>query len=351
MPHNCALAGPDDHCSARAGNPDSDQGSGCEKASCMQSEVRAKRRAIVFSAILLLQVVVLMAMLEQGLDSGIGTRQLLGKLRSLSTDISVRQVPALVMLGAAAGVFSGMLGLGGGVLKVAGLLLLFKLDIFFARAVSLATMFFATASAIRPYMKSGLVAWPIIRQMLPAAVVGLAVGVLLATQLREATLACVFGFFVLFLGFYTLAMVFDDPRECIHKEDLSGGRYQGYHVYLSRGIGVCHGFICGLLGISGGVVAVPMQQLLLNAPTRVAIANTLVVSALCSGVGSVAVITIGVGRGDFSLEHILFAVMCVGVGAVFGAQLGVYIGTKTRTEYLKLLFVIISFGAGISLLM
>ncbi len=93
-----------------------------------------------------------------------------------------------------------------------------------------------------------------------------------------------------------------------------------------------------------------MQQLLLNMPARNAIANTLVISALCSGLGSAIVITIGVGRGVFSLEHLLFAVVCVGGGAVLGAQIGVRMGEKTSTEILKLLFVVISFGAGLSLL-
>ena len=348
MPYGCSLGGPDDHCSAKAGDPNSDHD--CDRETCLRSEAKTKRRGIIFAAILVLLVLVLLAMLEQGISSGIATRQLLGKLRSSSTDVSLSQVPALVLLGVGAGVFSGMLGLGGGVLKIAGMLLLLKLDMFFARAVSLATMFFATATAIRPYAKNGMVAWPIVQEMLPAALVGLTVGVMLANYLREATLAFIFGFFVLFLGFYTLAMLFDDPRDCVRRQDLPGKRLLGNHVYLSRSIGALHGFVCGLLGISGGVVAVPTQQLLLNAPTRIAIGNTLVVSALCSGVGSVAVIAMGVGRGDFSLQHVLFAIMCVGGGAVIGSRIGVYIGTKTRVELLKLLFVIISFGAGLSLL-
>ncbi len=119
-----------------------------------------------------------------------------------------------------------------------------------------------------------------------------------------------------------------------------GGRFQKYHEYFTGSIGVLHGFICGLLGVSGGVISVPMQPLRLNMPTRNAIANTLVVSALCSGLGSIIVITIGVGSGAFALEHILFAVVCVGGGAVLGAQIGVRMGAKTSTELLKLLFVL-----------
>ena len=162
----------------------------------------------------------------------------------------------------------------------------------------------------------------------------------MGNHLRGSTLASLFGFFVLFLGFYTLAMVFEDPKEHGLRRNFLGGRLQRHQGRLSGCIGALHGFICGLLGISGGVISVPMQQLLLDAPARNAIANTLVVSAVCSGLGSVIVITIGVGWGVFSLEHIFFAVVCIGSGALLGAQIGVRMGVKTSTEFLRLLFVV-----------
>jgi len=94
-----------------------------------------------------------------------------------------------------------------------------------------------------------------------------------------------------------------------------------------------------------------MQQLVLNVPVRHAIANTLVVSALCSGVGSVTVIGLGASQGVFSLERILFAVLWIGGGAVLGAQMGARIGVRSNAGVLRLLFVVISFGAGLSILM
>jgi len=118
-------------------------------------------------------------MFEQGLDPGVAGRQLAGKFRSTGTHIGWSQVPALFLLGVGAGLFGGMLGLGGGVLKVAGMLLFFKLDIHFARAVSLTTMFFTTASALWPYVKRGFPIWEIIRPMLALALVGVVGGLVL----------------------------------------------------------------------------------------------------------------------------------------------------------------------------
>ncbi len=229
MPHDHSIAGPTcDNC-VRIGDEEPEQRSDCATPAYSEKQESTKRRALIFAGLLLLLTLMLLAMFEWGFDSGIAARQLLGKLRSAGTDISFRQVPALLFLGIAAGLFSGMLGMGGGVLKIAGMLLLFKLDIFFARAVSLTTMFFATASAIWPYAKRGFPTWQSIRPMLPPAVVGLVVGVLLGNHLRSSTLAWLFGFFMLFLTFYTLAMMFDDPRRhCLNKGPL-GGRFRRYH--------------------------------------------------------------------------------------------------------------------------
>ncbi len=312
--------------------------------------IEIKRRALIFAGLFLIVFLVMVALFEQGLDSGIAAQNMLGKLRSTETEIGWRQVPALFLLGIGAGIFGGMLGLGGGVLKVAGMLLVFNLDIFFARAVSLTTMFFTAASAAWPHAKRGFPIWRIIWPMLPPALVGVLGGILLGNQLRGATLTHLFGFFVLFLGLYTLAMVFDDPKEHVLGKSFSKGRFHKNHGRLAGSIGALHGFICGLLGISGGVISVPMQQLLLNMPVRHAIANTLVVSALCSGLGSIMVIAIGTGRRVFSLEHILFAVLCIGGGAVLGAQIGARMSLRSNTGVLRLSFVVISFGAGLSLL-
>lgn len=309
-----------------------------------------KKRALIFAGLFLMVFLVLVALFEQGLDPGIATQNLLGKFRSTDSSIGWRQVPALFLLGLGAGLLGGMLGLGGGVVKIAGMLLLFNLDIFFARAVSMTTMFFTAASAAYPYAKKGFPDWKTIGLMLPMALVGVLGGLLLGNQLRGSTLTHIFGFFMLFLGLYTLAMVFDDPKEHIHRKDHSGEMPHKHHQRMAASISALHGFICGVLGISGGVISVPMQQLLLNTPVRNSIANTLVISAVCSGLGSITVITIGVGRGVFSLEHILFTVMCIGVGAVIGGQIGARVGVKSNAGVLRFLFVLISFGAGLSLL-
>ncbi|MCP4678541.1 MAG: sulfite exporter TauE/SafE family protein [Deltaproteobacteria bacterium] len=311
-----------------------------------------KRRGLVFSALFLLVFLSIVALFERYPDTeNISVGQLMGRMRTTGEGIGWSHVPALLAMGIGAGFLGGMLGMGGGVLKIAGMLLILKIDIFFARAVSLATLFFTTVSASWPYIQRRWTDWSIIRPMIIPALIGTGGGVLLGNQLRGATLTHVFGFFILFLGLYTLAQVFADPTEHRLKEDFKTPMRAHRHRNSSRGIGVLHGFLCGLLGISGGVIAMPMQQLLLNVPTRNAIANTVAVSALCTGLGSAIVIACGVSSGAFELTNILFVVLFIGVGAFAGAQLGARLGEKIHSGILRLVFVAIVFVAGLSILL
>jgi hypothetical protein len=242
-----------------------------------------------------------------------------------------------------------MLGMGGGVLKVAGMLVLFQLDILLARAVSLTTMLAATASAARIHYKSGAVLMQVVRPMLVPAIAGVLGGLLLGNVLPRATLTHFFAFFALFLGFNTLAQTFADPDENSFKEKIPAV-LDGPRKLACSSIGAFHGFVCGLLGISGGVIAMPMQQALAHIPARQAVANSVVVSAVCTAFGSVAAISSGVARDDFLLVDVLFASGCIGTGAMLGAQVGARLTGSVPVLVLKLLFVQVSFAAGLMIL-
>jgi hypothetical protein len=241
-----------------------------------------------------------------------------------------------------------MLGMGGGVLKVAGMLLLLKLDILLARAVSLTTMFVATVTAARVHHQNGAVLWPVVRPMLVPAAVGVIGGTLLGDVLPRAVLTHFFGFFALFLALNTMAYTFADPRESALLEPATAAsavRHGGSSV------GALHGFVCGMLGISGGVIATPLQQSLLRISARNAVANSVVVSAFSTGIGAVMAATWGIANDEFELVDLLFATVCIGTGATFGARLGASLTGRVRVVLLKLLFVVVCFFAGLSILL
>jgi hypothetical protein len=312
----------------------------------------AKQKALVFGVVGVLLGVLLLALFgHPSIDESTrSSLELLARTHSgTRTALGWPDAPALIVVGGCAGVLAGMLGMGGGVLKVAGMLVFFQLDVLLARAVSLATMFVATASALHVHARMGNVGWSTVRPMFVPALVGVLAGILLGTVVPKPTLTHFFAFFVLFLAFSTLAQSFAVLGAEPAGREPDRARSGGIHL-AAASIGGLHGFVSGLLGISGGVVAIPMQQSLIDVPVRQAVANSIVLSALITGFGSVAAILSGLHRGDFLATEVVFASGCIGGGAWAGSHLGARVSGTIPSFYLKLLLVLVSLIAGLVIL-
>jgi uncharacterized membrane protein YfcA len=185
--------------------------------------------------------------------------------------------------------------------------------------------------------------------MILPAIAGVFLGMLLGNVLPRAVLTRLFAFFVLFLGFNMLGQSLADPNEATFPGNYPR-RLRSAGRLVCSVIGGMHGFVCGLLGISGGVIAMPAQQALARVPAHHAVANSVVVSAVSTSVGSLATVLSGVWRGDFRLGDVTFASLCIGGGAVLGANLGARLTGSIRVLFLKLMFVQVIFAAGLAIL-
>jgi uncharacterized membrane protein YfcA len=312
--------------------------------------IAVRSQILVFSVLGSLLLLIGLAVFRPG--GLVGARDVASDLLQISrgsgADISWSQGPLLFVAGAAAGFLAGMLGMGGGVLKISFLLLLFRMDIFFARAISLVTMFFSSATALWHYYKLRLVNWELAKPMALMAIPGALFGALIGDHIGGTSLTHVFGFFMIFLCFNTLALVFCDPDEHATRDGFEATtEHEGYRCAT---VGALHGVVSGLLGVSGGVIATPLQQVLLHVPTRQAIANSLLISTVATAVASVVVLWTASGGGDFTLSQVFFVDLFMGSGASLGAALGARVGTRCNVTILRLLFVLLALGAGLSIL-
>jgi uncharacterized membrane protein YfcA len=324
--------------------------SDCPIDSCL-ADRDLRRRTLVFSFLGLIACVVLAAAFEMGAlgSDRAATLDILTRLRPGGRHLGMSHAPTLVSVGVFAGLLAGMLGMGGGVLKIAGMLVVFQMDILLARAVSLSTMFLATASAAGVHLRRRAVLRDFLRPMVMPAIVGVLGGMFLGSALPRVTLTHLFAFFALFLALNTLGHAMADPNEFVlgERHQARTGPMRGVARQATGGL---HGFVSGLLGISGGVVAVPMQQALMRVPARHAVANSVVVSVYCTGIGAIAAVITGVSRGDFQFADVALATLCIGGGAVLGAQLGARLTGVIRAFYLKLMFVQVCLAAGFLIL-
>lgn len=106
----------------------------------------------------------------------------------------------LLASGAAAGFLSGMMGVGGGAIMVAGLVLLVGLSQYSAQGSSLLAMVPSGAVGAFTYWRLGKVETSILPGLIPGIIVGTYLGGTLALHLPENTLRVIFAILVLWLG-------------------------------------------------------------------------------------------------------------------------------------------------------
>jgi uncharacterized membrane protein YfcA len=159
---------------------------------------------------------------------------------------------AYLAVGVAAGLIAGMLGLGGGVVIVPALALVFPLLglpspvlMHLAIGTSLAVIVPTSISSTLAHYRRGAVDLPLLRLLLPGLVPGALLGGWLADKLPSALLARVFGVFV--IGVAT---------QIFFNATAPGRRPLPGHAGLLA-TGMVIGTASTLLGIGGGSLTVP----------------------------------------------------------------------------------------------
>jgi uncharacterized membrane protein YfcA len=99
----------------------------------------------------------------------------------------------VVLLGAGAGVLAGLYGVGGGILFVPIFVLFFEFDQVEAEATSLLAILPTVAAGIWRQHRYGNVRWRIALVVGVVAVVGVQLGVVVATSIPEVVLRRLFG--------------------------------------------------------------------------------------------------------------------------------------------------------------
>jgi uncharacterized membrane protein YfcA len=163
----------------------------------------------------------------------------------------------LVAIGGVAGVLAGLLGVGGGVVLVPAFFYAFQTLGYggpqlmqLCLATSLATIIVTSIRSVMSHNKKGAVDWEILRQWGPGIVVGAAIGVAVAAQLRSDTLQAIFGILGIIVGIY---MGLGRSEWRLGTEMPKAG----VRSILSPIVG----FLSVLMGIGGGSFGVPLMSL------------------------------------------------------------------------------------------
>ncbi len=161
----------------------------------------------------------------------------------------------LLLMGAGGGFAAGLLGIGGGMVLVPFITMIFSakqfaphLVVHMAIATSLATILFTSLSSVRAHHLHGAVLWPVVKLLAPGIVLGAWIGPWIGKQLNTAALALLFAAFV----------AFSATQMLLNKKPAPTRQLPGAGGMLAAG-GVI-GVVAGLVGAGGGFLSVPFMS-------------------------------------------------------------------------------------------
>ena len=242
-------------------------------------------------------------------------------------------VAAYLVLGALVGFFAGLFGIGGGLLLVPALLLVFEAQHFsagiamhLALGTSMATIVFTSLSSLRTHHQHGAVNWRVVRRITPGILFGTALGAVIAGAVSARGLSI---FFAVFVYFSAAQMLLDlRPHASRQLPGLAGMSLMGTFT----------GGISSLVSIGGGALIVPFL-VWCNVSLRHAIGTAAAIGFPVALGGTLGYIFTGLDQP--ALPHdsagyvYLPALLWVALSSVFTAPLGAKAAHRWPLKWLR----------------
>jgi len=254
-----------------------------------------------------------------------------------------------------AGFLGSLTGLGGGVVIVPLLTLVFGVDIRYAIGASLVSVIATSSGAAAAYVKEGYSNIRIGMFLEIATTLGALAGANLAAKLSTAVIAVVFGLVLIYSSYLSSRPKTDtvrkDPPDRLATLLRMDGTYpspegpQTYHVHgipLGFGLMFIAGTLSGLLGIGSGAVKVLAMDQAMRLPFKVSTTT----SNFMIGVTAAASAGVYLNRGyiDPGLA------MPVMLGVLAGSLLGARVLMHAQTRMLRIVFSLVIVLLGIEMI-
>lgn len=227
------------------------------------------------------------------------------------------------MVGIAAGLLSGIFGVGGGILVVPGLTIIARMDQRLAHGTSLAAILPISLASLITYWGHQHVDWPFALWLSCGAIVGSIIGTRLLAVISKRMLGIIFASVLIISAIRLFIATQGYGRDEIHIS----------MVLALIAIGLATGALAGLLGVGGGVVMVPAMIVLFGLPSVVAKGTSIAVIIPTSIMGTIR---------NRSLKNVdLPAAMTVGCAGIFSAIAGGFISVLLSDTMSNVLFAVL----------
>ena len=261
---------------------------------------------------------------------------------------------AILLTSFFAGLLGALTGLGGGVVIVPVLALLFHIDLRYAIGASLISVIATSSGAAVAYVREGFSNVRIGMFLEVATTLGAVGGAYLAARVSTPAIGIIFGVTLLYSAWSSFR---EPPNETTHppnalaeKLKLSGdypannGRvaYVAQNVPAGFGIMFIAGILSGLLGIGSGAVKVLAMDHAMKLPFKVSTTT----SNFMIGVTAAASAGIYLGRG-YVAPGLAAPVM---LGVLAGSLLGARLLVRIRVPVLRVVFALVIVALGVEMI-
>jgi uncharacterized protein len=254
-----------------------------------------------------------------------------------------------------AGLLGALTGLGGGVVIVPVLALLFHVDLRYAIGASLVSVIATSSGAAAAYVREGFSNVRIGIFLEVATTLGALLGAYLTAKISTHAVAILFGAVLIYSAWASLRLKHSEqvhpPNVLARRLKLSGdyptaaGRkeYTAQNIPAGFGIMFVAGTISGLLGIGSGAVKVLAMDQAMKLPFKVSTTT----SNFMIGVTAAASAGVYLSRGYIAPGLAAPVMLGVLIGSLIGSRLMV----KIQVKVLRMIFAVVIVALGLEMIL
>lgn len=263
---------------------------------------------------------------------------------------------ALTGVGFAVGFLAGLVGIGGGVVIVPFLYFFYQhpalgggvlnpsLHATVAHATSLFIIVPTAVVGTATYARSGLVAWRAVIPIAIASTIAATAGALLAAVVPAHVLKVGFGVFLLVTAVQLVA----------RRHGVATGPLR-LTLPVTVFSGLVIGLLSALLGVGGGLVAIPLLLSLVRLDADRVAATSLAIVAFAASAGTIAYMAGGIGEPGLPRGHVGFVHLAAALpmlpGAMLAARWGAKLNQRLDAHRLRWIFAVLFLVIGLRLIL
>lgn len=252
----------------------------------------------------------------------------------------------LMAVGLGAGILGALFGIGGGIVAVPLLTIIFGLSVNEAAAASLVGIIATSAGAASYYIKKGASNIRLGLLMEITTTVGAIIGASIAVYLANWVLLCIFAGMLVYSAVNMMIRTEHQHDGSSGKKDLTfeytdenENKDREYTVEnLKGGMALCTvaGAISSMTGVGGGVIKVPLMNVYMHVPIKVASATSNYMVGITAFSGAIVYFL----HGDIIFD--LAGALAIGafLGAVIGTRVSKHVNAGSMRKYFSILLLI-----------